>query len=85
VFRGEEGDDIEQNGRIVNSDLILRSPLLQASRRTRAAPILRDAAFGRSSEPDRKCIQHQALSNQLKTILFFVMAGLVPAIHVFLV
>jgi len=31
-------------------------------------------------------MQHfQALSNQLETILFFVMAGLVPAIHVFLV
>jgi hypothetical protein len=30
-------------------------------------------------------MQHfQALSNQLKTILFIVMAGLVPAIHVFL-
>jgi hypothetical protein len=38
-----------------------------------------------SAEPDRKCIQHfQALSNPLKMILFFVMAGLVPAIHVFL-
>jgi hypothetical protein len=29
--------------------------------------------------------ESQALSNQLKTILFIVMAGLVPAIHVFLV
>src|SRR6266849_1048336 len=38
-----------------------------------------------SSEPDRKSIQHfQAPSNYLKTILLFVMAGLVPAIHVFL-
>jgi len=31
-------------------------------------------------------MQHfQPLSNQKKTILFIVMAGLVPAIHVFLV
>jgi hypothetical protein len=38
-----------------------------------------------SLEPDRKCARHfQALSNHLKMIRFFVMAGLVPAIHVFL-
>jgi hypothetical protein len=41
---------------------------------------------GRTSlEPDRKSIQHfQAFSNRLKMSRFFVMAGLVPAIHVFL-
>jgi hypothetical protein len=39
----------------------------------------------RTSEYDRKSSQHfQPLSNQLKMILFFVMAGLVPAIHVFI-
>jgi hypothetical protein len=50
-------------------------------------------SFGASNGPkpitlglDRKCMQHfQALSNNLKAILFIVMAGLVPAIHVFLV
>ncbi len=38
-----------------------------------------------SSESDSKCIQRfQVFPNRLKTILFIVMAGLVPAIHVFL-
>jgi hypothetical protein len=39
----------------------------------------------RSSEPDRKSSQQfRTLLNCLKLIRFFVMAGLVPAIHVFL-
>src|SRR5260221_11678013 len=39
-------------------------------------PSFETRANARSSEPDRKCIQHfQALSNHLKMILFFVMAG----------
>jgi hypothetical protein len=45
-----------------------------------------ETALRASSEYDRKSSQHfQPLSNQLKMILFFVMAGLVPAIHVFIV
>src|SRR5258708_39683143 len=39
-------------------------------------PSFETRANARSSEPDRKCIQHfQALSNHLKMILFFVMPG----------
>jgi len=39
----------------------------------------------RTSEPDRKSSQQfRTLLNCLKLIRFFVMAGLVPAIHVFL-
>jgi hypothetical protein len=46
-----------------------------------------DASASRAVMPSRlrPHPESQALSTQLKTILFIVMAGLVPAIHVFLV
>src|ERR1700738_3415549 len=66
--------------------LMVRSAFLRVSNHKDRSHHPSRRAQGRSSESDRKGIQHfQAVSDHLKMIHFSSWPGFVPAIHVFLV